>query len=293
MLEGRLGLEGARIPHIDRHGLMWLGRGQLWVEQGTLRFKTVGFDELEAGDYAIPYQMVSCFLLEPGTTVSHDALRLLARHGCGLVAAGEGNVRCYASMPFGPDSSERARRQVTAWADPALRRATVLRLYTWRLGETPEVTDLVALRGIEGVRVKESYRRVAESFGIDWRARRYDRTKPEQADVANQAVNHAAKALQAAAQVAVAATGTIPQLGFIHEASGIAFPLDVADLFRETVMLPVAFAAVRDYGRDQAQPLERLVRRHAVRAFRNEKVVASMIDRIKELFDADDRGGDT
>ena len=28
MLRGRLGLETARIPHADRHGLLWLSRGR-------------------------------------------------------------------------------------------------------------------------------------------------------------------------------------------------------------------------------------------------------------------------
>ena len=32
MLLGRLGLEKARIPHADRHGLVWLERGRLEVE---------------------------------------------------------------------------------------------------------------------------------------------------------------------------------------------------------------------------------------------------------------------
>ena len=111
MLKGRLGLEGARIPHADRHGLMWLGRGNLTVEDGTLRFLTAGYDALPGGDYAIPYQRVSCFVLEPGTTVSHDALRLLARHGCGLLVVGEGGVRLYASLPAGPGRSAWARRR--------------------------------------------------------------------------------------------------------------------------------------------------------------------------------------
>ena len=38
MLRGRLGLETARIPHADRHGLLWLSRGALTVRDGTLRF---------------------------------------------------------------------------------------------------------------------------------------------------------------------------------------------------------------------------------------------------------------
>ena len=40
MLRGRLGLETARIPHADRHGLLWLSRGALTVRDGTLRFST-------------------------------------------------------------------------------------------------------------------------------------------------------------------------------------------------------------------------------------------------------------
>lgn len=292
MLKGRLGLEGARIPHAERHGLMWLGRGQLSVESGTLRFVTPGYDELPAGDYAIPYQMISCFVLQPGTAVTHDTLRLLARHGCGLVATGEGGVRFYASMPAGPDRSDRARRQVEIWSDLSRRRDVVQRMYRWRLGEELEVSDLDALRGIEGARVKRSYQLAAERFGIRWRGRRYDRDAPTAADRPNQAINHATTALQAAAMVAVAVTGAIPQLGFIHEDSGIAFALDVADLHREEIALSVAFGAVADYEKRQDQPLERLVRRRAVTLFRQEKVVTRMIDRIKELLDADDRGGD-
>ena len=106
MLKGRLGLETARVPHADRHGCLWLRRGNLVVEDGTLRFRTAGSDAFAAGDYGIPFQMVSVIFLEPGSTVSHDALRLLARHGTGLVATGEEGVRFYASMPFGQDKNQ-------------------------------------------------------------------------------------------------------------------------------------------------------------------------------------------
>lgn len=291
MLKGRLGLEGAGIPQADRHGLVWLGRGNLYAESGSLRFATAGFEQLAAGDYSIPFQMVSCLLLQPGTTVSHDALRLLARHGTGLAAVGEGGVRFYASLPFGPDSSKRARRQVELWADPARRTHVVRRMYAWRLGEILPATDLNSLRGIEGSRVKKSYERLAQEFAIPWQGRRYDRSKPQATDLANQAINHAASAVQALAEVAVAVTGALPQLGFIHEDSGIAFPLDIADLFRESVLLPIAFGAARQIREGAQDNLERVVRSLAGKTFREQKLVGQMIDRIKEILDADD-GGD-
>ena len=103
MLPGRLGLETARIPHADRHGLLWLSRGALTVRDGTLRFERDGPADakspLESGQYGIPFQTLSMILLGPGSTVSHDALRLMARHGTALVAVGEDGVRCYTAPP--------------------------------------------------------------------------------------------------------------------------------------------------------------------------------------------------
>jgi len=294
MLKARLGLETARIPHADRHGLLWLSRGALCVRDGTLHFSCAGTDGMPQGDYTIPFQNVSMILLGPGSTVSHDALRLLARHGTALVAVGDDGVRAYTAPPLLTDESRLARRQARLWADAEGTRLDIARrLYAWRLGEVLPHRDLTILRGIEGARMKETYRRLAERHGVTWRGRRYDRANPTAADLPNQAINHAASAVEAAAAIAVSATATLPQLGFIHEDSSQSFVLDIADLFRDTVTLPVAFKAVGLAAKEPDQPVERLVRRLAGTAFRRQGVVPAMIDRIKELFDAHDRGRDT
>ncbi|MCB9756487.1 MAG: type I-E CRISPR-associated endonuclease Cas1 [Myxococcales bacterium] len=294
MLKGRLGLASARIPHRDRHGLMWLERGRLATEDGTVQFTTAGYESMAAGTYAIPHQAVSLIFLGPGTTVSHDAARILARHGTGLAMVGSDGVRLYASFPAPPDQSRRARRQVEVWADPARRLAVARRMYAWRLGEVLPEDDITVLRGIEGARMKATYKLLAQRYGVTWRGRRYDRRDPMGADLSNQAINHASVAVLAAAQLAVVATGTIAQLGFIHEDSGQAFALDIADLFRDTVTLPIAFAAVRKQQSDEGPrvPLERSVRRIAGKVFREQTLVVKMIDRIKELFDHDGDDGD-
>jgi CRISPR-associated protein Cas1 len=285
VLKGRLGLETARVPHGDRHGCVWLRRGNLWVEDGTLRFRTAGSDHYPAGEYGIPFQTVSAIFLEPGSTISHDALRLLARHGTGLIATGEDGVRFYASMPFGQDDSALAREQVRIWSDPSRRLQVARRMYAWRLGEVLPSEDLNVLRGIEGARVRTVYRTLAQQFGIKWAGRRYDRDDPEATDKVNQAVNHGSAAVRAAAMVAVAATSTIPQLGFVHEDSAESFALDIADLYREKVCLPAAFRAVKEFEKRQPEPLERYARRSAARALSENEVIPGMIDRIKSLFE--------
>lgn len=292
MLSGRLGLETARIPHEDRHGLLWLSRGNLYVEDGTLRFAAAEGPDFKMGEYAIPFQAVSFIMLGPGTTISHDALRIMARHGTGMAAIGEDGVRFYTAPPVGADSSARARRQVRAWGEETERIRLVRRMYAWRLREILPATDINALRGIEGARMKEVYALTATKYGIQWKGRRYDRANPDAADPPNQAINHAATAVEAAASIAVAATSTIPQLGFIHEDSANAFSLDIADLFRDEVTIPVAFQAVKLAEKSSEISLERHVRKLAGQTFRRSGVIPKMIDRIKELFDGDDGRSD-
>ena len=289
MLRGRLGLETARIPHADRHGLIWLSRGALTVRDGTLRFeRQTGPDadsSLDAGEYGIPFQSLSMILLGPGSTVSHDALRLLSRHGTALVAVGEDGVRCYTAPPLPPDTSDLARRQMRAWGDPLGQRITIARkMYALRLGEVLPHTDLNTLRGIEGARMKRTYQNLAQRYGINWRGRRYDRANPLAADIPNQAINHASVAVTASAVIAVAALGAIPQLGFIHEHSGEAFALDIADLFRDTILLPAAFQAAGDIAKNPRLNVERHTRRRTGELMREERVIPKMIDRIKTLF---------
>ncbi len=289
MLKGRLGLDTARIPHADRSGLLWLSRGALTARDGTLSFErgpnVAENDPLDPGHYAIPFQGVSMILLGPGSTVSHDALRLLARHGTALAAVGEDGVRCYTAPPLIADRSGLARRQARAWADADVRLHVARRMYAWRMGEVLPHQDIAVLRGIEGARMKETYRLLATRIGIDWRGRRYDRARPDENDAPNQALNHAASAVEAAAAVAVSATATLPQLGFIHEDSGQSFVLDVADLFRDSVTIPVAFRAARKVTTAAGgENIERETRRECGRTLSRERTIPKMIDRIKALF---------
>jgi CRISPR-associated protein Cas1 len=193
---------------------------------------------------------------------------------------------------MGQGRSDVARRHAERWANPKTRLDTARRLYAWRFGRVLPHRDIETLRGIEGARMRESYRLVAQRFGIDWEGRRYDRSNPGAADVPNQAINHAATFVEAAADIAVAAVGALPPLGFIHEDSSNAFTLDIADLWRVDLTLPLAFGAARAYLDGKTDNLEREARRRAAKLFRQEKLIPRMIDRIKELFDVDDRGGD-
>ena len=287
MLKGRLGIDSAKVPHKDRAGLLYLARGALTSRDGTLAFmqgEATSADTLTPGDHAIPLQGVSMILLGPGSTVSHDALRLLAHARTALAAVGEDGVRFYTAPPLIPDRSGLARRQARLWAKDGQRVAIARRMYAWRFGEVLPHRSLDVLRGIEGARMKECYRLLALQIGVNWRGRKYDRARPQASDEPNMALNHASSAVEGAAAIAVAATGTIPQLGFIHEDAGQSFVLDIADLYRDSVTIPSAFRAAKRIVEQPGENIERVTRRLTGRALAREQVIPAMIDRIKSLF---------
>lgn len=290
MLKGRLGLETARFPHADRHGLLWLERGELCVIDGCLHF-TRGSDSLTPQIDQIPHQSVSMILLGPGSSVTHDALRLLARHGTLMAAVGVDGVRSYTALPLMPDRSDVARRQAELWGNPRRRISVARHMYALRLGEILPHRELDTLRGIEGSRVKVMYKLMADKHEIEWNGRHYDRANPMAADIPNQALNHAATAVQAAAAIAVQSLAALPPLGFIHEDSGQSFVLDIADLFREAVTLQIAFTAARQVSKGAQDTIDRLVRREAAQVFRKQQVIPSMIDKIKQVLRMEEVNG--
>ncbi len=284
MLSGRLGLEKSRVPHTDRHGLISLSRGHLRVRAGTLVFGQDPDGTFPEGEYDIPAQTISMVLLGPGSTVSYDALRILSVYGAGLAAVGDDGVRLYTAPPIGLPASALARRHAALWADPEARIRVARRMYAWRFGEVLPHRNLDVLLGMEGARVKVMYQATAQRCGVNWNGRRYDRQSPGAADLPNQAINHASAAVEAAAAIAVTATGSIPALGFIHEDPGQSFILDIADLFRAEITVPCAFRAVRQEER-QGVGIERLTRKEVGKTLREKKVIAEMITKIKTIFD--------
>jgi CRISPR-associated protein Cas1 len=224
----------------------------------------------------------------PGTTVSHDALRILASQGTALLAIGEGGFRIYSAPPLIPGSSDIARAHAYLWSNENESENIVRRMFGWRFGEVFPHKRLDILRGMEGARVRKLYEIEANKAGISWAGRKYDRSNPAASDLPNQAINHATTCAYAAAAIAVYSVGAIPQLGFIHEAAGDAFCLDIADLYRMSFTVPIAFRSVKLVEKSPHLVLERVVRKEMGRSLSEKNLIDDMIRKIKELFDVND-----
>ncbi len=90
------------IPMKDRISMIFLQYGQIDVKDGAFVF----IDNNETRTH-IPVGSVACIMLEPGTRVSHAAVKLASQVGTLLVWVGEAGVRLYASGQPGGARADR------------------------------------------------------------------------------------------------------------------------------------------------------------------------------------------
>ena len=173
------------IPLKDRVSLIFLQYGQIDVIDGAF----VLVDKTGVRTH-IPVGSVACIMLEPGTRVSHAAVRLAATVGTLLVWVGEAGVRLYASGQPGGARSDKLLYQAKLALDEELRLKVVRKMFELRFGEpAPSRRSVDQLRGIEGARVRQTYTLLAQQYGVKWNGRRYDPKDWERGDKVNQCIS--------------------------------------------------------------------------------------------------------
>ncbi|WP_030144823.1 type I-E CRISPR-associated endonuclease Cas1e [Spirillospora albida] len=209
----------------------------------------------------IPSATIGTLLLGPGTRVTHQAMSVLGDSGAGVVWVGEQGVRFYSGGRALTRSSALVEAQATAWANRRTRLDVARAMYRMRFpGENVDGLSRHELLGREGRRVKDCYRAQAEKVGLAWNGRHYVPGDYDVGDAANQAVTAAAQCMYGIAQTTVAALGCAPGLGFIHSGHELAFVLDIADLYKTEIAIPIAFDIAAEGPEDVGSRTRRAIR---------------------------------
>jgi CRISPR-associated protein Cas1 len=266
------------IPIKERLSVLYIEYGQLDVLDGAF----VVIDKLGVRTH-IPVGGVVCLMLEPGTRVSHAACALAARAGTLLVWIGEAGVRLYSAGQPGGARADRLLYQAKLALDDELRLKVVRKMYSLRFGEEPPQRRSVdQLRGIEGARVRETYKRIAAKYGVDWKARNYDVDDWGQGDIANRCLSSATACLYGVTEAAVLAAGYAPAIGFIHTGKPLSFVYDVADVYKFETVVPLAF---RIAARSPVNA-EQQVRLACRDSFRETRLLERIIPGIEDMLAA-------
>ena len=268
----------------ERAGIIFLRYGQLDVVDGAF----VLIDE-QGVRVQIPVGGLACIMLEPGTRVSHAAVVLAAQVGCLLVWVGESGVRLYSSGQPGGARADRLLYQARVALDEDARLNVVREMYRRRFNEdAPTRRSIEQLRGIEGARVREIYKLIAKKYGVEWKARNYDRKEWDAADIPNRCLSSATACLYGITEAAILAAGYAPAIGFLHRGKPQSFVYDIADIYKFDTVVPAAFetAAKINKGKGDGSAPERQVRIACRDLFRKTGVLDKIIPGIEEILKA-------
>ena len=267
------------IPIKDRNSMIFVGMGRIDVRDGAF----VVIDEVNGERMHIPVGSIVCIMLEPGTRISHAAVKLAATTGTLLIWVGEAGVRLYSVGQPGGARSDRLLYQAQLALDSDLRLKVVRKMFELRFGEpAPERRSVEQLRGIEGSRVRHTYKILAKQYGVEWKGRNYDPNDWAKGDVVNQCISAATSCLYGVTEAAILAAGYAPAIGFIHTGKPLSFVYDIADILKFETVVPIAFKIAAK----QPRSADREVRLACRELFRSDKVLKRLIPLIEDVLSA-------
>ena len=232
------------------------------------------------GRVPVPVATLSVLLLGPGSTITHAAVLALAECGCSVVWCGEDICRCYAAGLGDTRRAKNLEAQARVWANDERHLEVVRRLYEMRFSDALDTTlTIEQIRGKEGVRVRETYARMAKETGVAWHGRNYDRKDWRSGDPVNRALSAANSALYGVCHAAIVSTGFSPGLGFLHIGKQLSFVYDVADLYKTEVTIPAAFRAASE----GSSNIESRVRKECRELFTSTRLLERIVPDLQRI----------
>lgn len=264
------------LPRIsERIAFLFLDRAR--IEQGRTGLESWSSDsDGTPMRTSIPVGQLAVLCLGPGTSVTGPAMATLFNSGTSVVFTGADGMVGYSTARALASDGRWAAAQARLFMDPERRLAAARLLYRARFTDdlVPDGVPLASLRGLEGHRVKTTYRLLAARY----KQPGFRRVTLGATDPVNICLNRANSLLYGVALSVTGALGLSPSLGVIHQGATGAFLYDLADVYKTTVSIPAAFEAA-----GFPRPDERVGRLVRVR-MHDLQVLPSMLKLVQTLL---------
>ncbi|MCH5150208.1 MAG: type I-E CRISPR-associated endonuclease Cas1 [Spirochaetales bacterium] len=226
------------LPQIkDRYPFLYLEYGRLEIDDSSVKWISSECEVIR-----LPIATISTLLLGPGTSVTHEAIKVLAAANCNVCWVGEDSLLFYA-VGISPTANTRnMRRQMEIAADKKKSLEVAKKMFARRFPDV-DLSDktLKQMMGMEGYRVRAVYEEKAKKYNINWNGRSYIPGKMELSDITNKILTSCNSALYGIICSCVYSMGYSPHIGFIHSGSPLPFVYDLADLYKEDLCIDLAF----------------------------------------------------
>jgi CRISPR-associated protein Cas1 len=226
------------LPQVsDKYPFLYLERERLEIDDSSIKWI-----DCDANLVRLPIATINTLLLGPGTSITHEAVKILTSANCTVCWVGEDSLLFYAVGQSPTSDTRNMRFQAEVSSNPKKRIEVARRMFSQRFPQD-EVSNssLSELMGMEGKRVKLLYEQLAEKYKVGWSGRSYVPGHFELSDMSNKILTAANTALYGILTSAVYSMGYSPHLGFVHSGSPLPFVYDMADLYKEELCIDLAF----------------------------------------------------
>jgi CRISPR-associated protein Cas1 len=231
------------LPQVkDKYPFLYLERGRIEIDDSSVKWI-----DSEKNIVRLPIATIQTLLLGPGTSVTHEAVKVLAATNCGVCWVGEDSLLFYAVGQSPTADSRNLRHQIQIASDGQKSVEVARRMFARRF-PLAELSgkNLKEMMGMEGYRVRELYEAKAKEYEVGWKGRSFTPGKFEMCDITNQILTSTNAALYGILTSAIYAMGYSPHVGFIHSGSPLPFVYDMADLYKEALSIDLAFFLTRE-----------------------------------------------
>lgn len=226
------------LPQIkDRYPFLYLERGRLEIDDSSVKWIDSDGEVIR-----LPIATITTLLLGPGTSVTHEAIKVLTAANCTVCWVGEDSLLFYAvgTTPTANTRNQRTQMQIACDKEKSVEVAR--RMFARRFPDADLSTKtLKEMMGMEGYRVRALYEKKAEEYKVGWKGRVYVPGKMELSDITNQILTSCNAALYGILTSCIYSMGYSPHIGFIHSGSPLPFVYDMADLYKEDLCIDLAF----------------------------------------------------
>lgn len=226
------------IPQIkDKYPFIYLERGRLEIDDSSVKWI-----DSEGNIVRLPIATLNCILLGPGTSITHEAVKVMTASNCSVCWVGEDSLLFYALGQTPTADTRNFRKQMLLAQDKKKSLEVARRMFARRFPNAElEGKNLHEMMGMEGYRVRQIYEKKAEHYKVGWKGRSFEPGRFELSDITNQILSSANAALYGILCSAINSMGYSPHMGFIHSGSPLPFVYDLADLYKEYHCIDLAF----------------------------------------------------
>ena len=235
-------------------------------------------------EFVIPIAQISCMILGIGTSITQEAIKIISEYGCSIVWMGRNLNYFYTyGIPL-TNSSKNILIQTKCYESKTLQILVIRKMYEIRYpNEKLKSRTKEELLGIEGKKMQDFYITLANKYNVEWKERIYHIKDFDNQDDINKAITISNQFLYSITTAVIVSLGFSTAIGFIHTGKMMSFVYDIADLYKETFTIPIAFEIIskKDY---EPSKLNKIISEKLYEKIVKEKLLKRMVKDISKIF---------